>query len=378
MPALSASAIALWRLIESAIQRQGESPTVTDEDLNGREERVTAAPGIDAPLLELVAKQVVSPLNTAQMQCLADGTRIRLRYFLWRNWEGRASFFRFNVTPEEYGVRLHAKRELAEHRMQSIVAEAQASIASDLAQIERARQGLLALPTSSGDQPDSTNLCLPPEELRCLAKAVDRVLGPKRCQQMPAGTPPSPTTATAEVLSRFKGKTTSQMVQVLSELLASEPAGAASPRLAPLVALCEPNALPVMLQVAELRQKNLWRDQRIEDRRRAFHTEITAAEARIAERQRNLRDLQQQIDEIEQELQTLEEIPDRNTPVREAIPRPVQREVWRRDQGRCVQCGSRERLHFDHIVPVSRGGSSTARNIQLLCETCNLTKGNRI
>nr|WP_284507468.1 HNH endonuclease [Caballeronia sp. AZ7_KS35] len=65
-------------------------------------------------------------------------------------------------------------------------------------------------------------------------------------------------------------------------------------------------------------------------------------------------------------------------PRREAIPRVVQREVWQRDGGRCVECSTREKLCFDHIVPFSRGGSNTVRNIQLLCERCNLTKGNRI
>jgi len=63
---------------------------------------------------------------------------------------------------------------------------------------------------------------------------------------------------------------------------------------------------------------------------------------------------------------------------REPIPEHVRHEVWRRDQGACVDCGSRDRLHFDHIVPVSRGGSNTARNIELRCETCNLRKGARI
>lgn len=63
---------------------------------------------------------------------------------------------------------------------------------------------------------------------------------------------------------------------------------------------------------------------------------------------------------------------------REAIPRTVQREVWQRDGGRCVECGTREKLCFDHIVPFSRGGSNAIRNLQLLCERCNLSKGNRI
>jgi len=60
--------------------------------------------------------------------------------------------------------------------------------------------------------------------------------------------------------------------------------------------------------------------------------------------------------------------------VREAIPERVRHEVWRRDQGRCVDCGSRERLEFDHIIPVSKGGSNTARNIELRCESCNRRK----
>lgn len=50
---------------------------------------------------------------------------------------------------------------------------------------------------------------------------------------------------------------------------------------------------------------------------------------------------------------------------REAIPERVRHEVWRRDRGRCVDCGARERLEFDHIIPISRGGSNTARNIEL-------------
>lgn len=60
--------------------------------------------------------------------------------------------------------------------------------------------------------------------------------------------------------------------------------------------------------------------------------------------------------------------------VREAIPERVRHEVWRRDGGRCVDCGSRERMEFDHIIPISKGGSNTARNIELRCEACNRRK----
>ena len=61
-----------------------------------------------------------------------------------------------------------------------------------------------------------------------------------------------------------------------------------------------------------------------------------------------------------------------------SIPKDVQREVWRRDMGRCTECGSKERLEFDHIIPFSKGGSNTVRNIQLLCEICNRKKSNKI
>ena len=62
-------------------------------------------------------------------------------------------------------------------------------------------------------------------------------------------------------------------------------------------------------------------------------------------------------------------------PAREAIPTRVRHEVWRRDGGACVECGSRERLEYDHIVPVARGGANSARNIELRCQRCNRRKG---
>ena len=60
------------------------------------------------------------------------------------------------------------------------------------------------------------------------------------------------------------------------------------------------------------------------------------------------------------------------------IPDNVRVEVWRRDQGKCEKCGQREYLEYDHVVPITKGGSNTARNIELLCQNCNRERGNRI
>jgi hypothetical protein len=61
------------------------------------------------------------------------------------------------------------------------------------------------------------------------------------------------------------------------------------------------------------------------------------------------------------------------------IPTSVKLEVWKRDKGRCIQCGSGDNLHFDHILPYSKGGTSLkAENIQLLCARHNLQKHNKI
>jgi hypothetical protein len=63
---------------------------------------------------------------------------------------------------------------------------------------------------------------------------------------------------------------------------------------------------------------------------------------------------------------------ERNT---RSIPQDVKIQVSVRDQGRCVQCGSAEDLHYDHKIPWSKGGANTVNNIQLLCGPCNRRKG---
>jgi 5-methylcytosine-specific restriction endonuclease McrA len=44
----------------------------------------------------------------------------------------------------------------------------------------------------------------------------------------------------------------------------------------------------------------------------------------------------------------------------------------------CCKCGSKSKLHIDHIIPKSKGGKNSLDNVQILCQTCNLKKGNRV
>jgi hypothetical protein len=61
------------------------------------------------------------------------------------------------------------------------------------------------------------------------------------------------------------------------------------------------------------------------------------------------------------------------------IPTEVKIKVWSRDKAACVECGATDNLHFDHVIPYSKGGSSlTADNVQLLCARHNLAKHDRI
>ncbi len=62
-------------------------------------------------------------------------------------------------------------------------------------------------------------------------------------------------------------------------------------------------------------------------------------------------------------------------PRRERIPREIKLAVWQRDGGRCVDCGSDFDLQYDHVIPFSLGGATSAKNLQLLCGDCNRAKG---
>lgn len=63
---------------------------------------------------------------------------------------------------------------------------------------------------------------------------------------------------------------------------------------------------------------------------------------------------------------------------RSLIPEDVKLVVWARDGGCCVRCASKIGLQFDHIIPVAKGGGNSAANIQILCESCNLRKSDKV
>lgn len=64
---------------------------------------------------------------------------------------------------------------------------------------------------------------------------------------------------------------------------------------------------------------------------------------------------------------------------RRIIPTAIKLAVWKRDGGKCVECGAVDELHFDHDLPWSKGGTSlTEVNVQLLCARHNLQKHNHI
>jgi HNH endonuclease len=82
------------------------------------------------------------------------------------------------------------------------------------------------------------------------------------------------------------------------------------------------------------------------------------------------------------DLDTVYKLPEYSKIIADVAARQISQEVkdlvWNRDTGKCAQCGSNEKLEFDHIIPFSKGGSNTYRNIQLLCEPCNRKKLNKI
>jgi 5-methylcytosine-specific restriction endonuclease McrA len=66
------------------------------------------------------------------------------------------------------------------------------------------------------------------------------------------------------------------------------------------------------------------------------------------------------------------------------VPAHVREAVWERDGGRCTfvsgagrRCEARERLEYDHVVPVAKGGEATVEGVRLLCRAHNQYEAER-
>lgn len=51
--------------------------------------------------------------------------------------------------------------------------------------------------------------------------------------------------------------------------------------------------------------------------------------------------------------------------------------IGRRDSFKCKHCGSSDDLAIDHIFALANGGTNELDNLQLLCRSCNSSKGAR-
>lgn len=63
------------------------------------------------------------------------------------------------------------------------------------------------------------------------------------------------------------------------------------------------------------------------------------------------------------------------------IPRDVMLQVVRRDGQACQSCKKNvpdDQVEFDHLIPLSRGGPTTAENLRLLCRDCNRGKADSL
>lgn len=62
------------------------------------------------------------------------------------------------------------------------------------------------------------------------------------------------------------------------------------------------------------------------------------------------------------------------------IPFPIKVRIVRRDNSTCQICGKNlkdNEVEFDHVIPISKGGSSEENNIRLTCFKCNRDKSDK-
>lgn len=66
---------------------------------------------------------------------------------------------------------------------------------------------------------------------------------------------------------------------------------------------------------------------------------------------------------------------------RAKVTKDVKMTIYKAYNGKCCRCGKELEtweMTIDHILPISRGGTSDIDNLQLMCKSCNSKKGTRI
>lgn len=58
------------------------------------------------------------------------------------------------------------------------------------------------------------------------------------------------------------------------------------------------------------------------------------------------------------------------------LPRGTVKKIGEAQKWRCAICrvSVRKSFHLDHVMPLARGGEHAPRNLQILCQTCNVRK----
>ena len=62
---------------------------------------------------------------------------------------------------------------------------------------------------------------------------------------------------------------------------------------------------------------------------------------------------------------------------RRRVTSDVRLRIFERDGYECRSCEANSSLEIDHVIPISRGGSSDDDNLQVLCASCNRSKGTK-
>lgn len=63
---------------------------------------------------------------------------------------------------------------------------------------------------------------------------------------------------------------------------------------------------------------------------------------------------------------------------RKTLNKALREQILKKYQYKCCWCSSTDKLEIDHKKPYSKGGSNHPNNLQVLCKSCNSSKGAKV